>query len=324
MTTIEKVDLCSFTAVFTRLLLLFLVLLFCNASTVTGNTGSPGFSMEVNGIEINLPLFSIFTVPEDIIIIRVREKAGRQVLMLKNHVIAENKPGYWALTAPRKSGLYTLNCYDSQSGSAIQLNVFVTEPLERIKDKKLEKYRIGEYPSPQDVKKVRYEKPKGLVRVTKELEDVHLTPHFRLRQFLCKQQSGYPKFVIIQEKLLLLLEELLTEVNRRGYNATTFGFISAYRTPFYNQKIRNVKYSRHIYGDAADIYIDTDNNEKMDDLNSDGKVDISDARVLYDIADKFKRASAGPMFKGGLGQYKPTAHHSGFVHVDTRGYRVRW
>ena len=151
-----------------------------------------------------------------------------------------------------------------------------------------------------------------------------MTPHFSLRQFLCKQQSGYPKFVVVQEKLLLLLEELLTEVNRRGYNITTFGFISGYRTPFYNHKIRNVKYSRHIYGDAADIFIDTDYNDRMDDLNGDGKIDISDARVLYDIADNFTGSAVGREFKGGLGKYTPTAFHSGFVHVDTRGYRVRW
>jgi len=62
----------------------------------------------------------------------------------------------------------------------------------------------------------------------------------------------------------------------------------------------------------------------MDDLNGDGKIDISDAKVLYDIADTLTGAGDGHLFKGGLGAYKPTSFHSGFVHVDTRGSRVRW
>ena len=324
MATFMEIFLRLFSAVSSRLLVLSLMLFFCSVGMAMGSSGSSKFSVVVNGLEIDLPLFSIFTVPEETIEIRIKENTQSVMLRSNDRVIAENKPGYWALKAPDKTGLYRLNCYDSQSDSAIQINVFVGEPLERVKDQKLEQYRIGKYPPTREIKTVRYENPEGLVRVTRENEDVQLTPHFSLRQFLCKQQSGYPKFVVVQEKLLLLLEELLTEVNRRGYNITTFGFISGYRTPFYNHKIRNVKYSRHIYGDAADIFIDTDNNDRMDDLNGDGKIDISDARVLYDIADNYTGSSVGREFEGGMGKYKPTAFHSGFVHVDTRGYKVRW
>jgi hypothetical protein len=324
MATFMEIFLRLFSAVSIRLLVLSLMLFFCSIGMAMGSSDSSKFSVVVNGLEIDLPLFSIFTVPDETIEIRIKENAQSVILRSNDRLIAEDKPGYWALKAPDKTGLYRLNCYDSQSDSAIQINVFVGEPLERVKDQKLEQYRIGEYPPLREINTVRYENPEGLVRVTREIEDVQLTPHFSLRQFLCKQQSGYPKFVVVQEKLLLLLEELLAEVNHRGYNIKTFGFISGYRTPFYNHKIRNVKYSRHIYGDAADIFIDTDNNDRMDDLNGDGKIDISDARVLYDITDNYTGSVVGREFKGGLGKYTPTAFHSGFVHVDTRGYRVRW
>ena len=33
---------------------------------------------------------------------------------------------------------------------------------------------------------------------------------------------------------------------------------------------------------------------------------------------------AHPNLIGGIGIYKPTGAHSGFVHLDTRGYRARW
>lgn len=307
-----------------RLTGLSLLLCLCSVSTVMGSAGTERLSLEVNGLEINLPLFSIFVAPGDMVRIKSNEPASTVKIESNNRIVAENKPGYWALKTPAKTGLYKLTCYDSQNNSRIQLNVFVVEPLEWVKNEKLEQYRIGIYPVPREIKKVWYESPKGLVRVTRENEDLLLTPHFRLGQFLCKQQSGYPKFVIVQENLLLLLEDLLTEVNRRGYNIPTFSFISGYRTPFYNHEIGNVKYSRHIYGDAADIYIDADNDGRMDDLNSDGKIDISDAKVLYDIADTLTGTGDAHLFKGGLGMYKPTSFHSGFVHVDTRGSRVRW
>ena len=322
--TIITTYLSEFKATIRRLIVVSLTIYLCSIGTVIESQGSERFSVEVNGREITLPLFSIFTAPEETITIKINGPAGSPMIRSNNGLIAEDEPGIWNLKAPEKTGLYRLECYDSQNSSALQLNVFVVEPLERVKDEWLEQYQIGMYPMPREIKKVWYEKPKGFVRVTKEAEDLLLTPHFSIGQFLCKQQSDYPKFLIIEEKLLLLLEALLAEVNRRGYKISTFGFISGYRTPFYNHEIGNVKYSRHIYGDAADIYIDADNNGRMDDLNGDGKIDISDAKVLYDIANKLTGTGNGHQFKGGLGAYKPTSFHSGFVHVDTRGSRVRW
>ena len=44
-----------------------------------------------------------------------------------------------------------------------------------------------------------------------------------------------------------------------GIDASTFRILSGYRTPFYNRSIGNeTHYSRHVYGDAADIYVDED------------------------------------------------------------------
>jgi len=319
-----KTYLSKIKGVIGRLTAVSLTIYLCSVGTVIGAQGTNRFSVEVNGVEINLPLFSIFTAPQDTIAIKTNGPTGKVTIRANNRNIAQDKPGIWMFKAPYRFGLYKLECHDSENDSVILLNIFVVEPLERIKSEKLEQYRIGSYPLPREIKKVWYESPKGLVRVTEESEDLMLTPHFRISQFLCKQQSDYPKYVIVQEKLLLLLEALLTEVNRRGYNIATFSFISGYRTPFYNHEIENVKYSRHIYGDAADIYIDADNDGRMDDLNGDGKIDIADAKVLYDIAETLTSTTDGHLFTGGLGAYQPTSFHSEFVHVDTRGSRLRW
>ena len=80
--------------------------------------------------------------------------------------------------------------------------------------------------------------------------------------------------------------------------------------------------SRHMYGDASDIYIDNDGNGVMDDLNHDGKVDINDSRVILEAEERVERAY--PELVGGGGLYRAAAGHGPFIHIDTRGYRARW
>lgn len=53
-----------------------------------------------------------------------------------------------------------------------------------------------------------------------------------------------------------MLEFILEKVNAQGYRWETFCVMSGYRTPYYNKAIGNVRYSRHLWGDAADIFID--------------------------------------------------------------------
>lgn len=100
--------------------------------------------------------------------------------------------------------------------------------------------------------------------------------------------------------------------------------LSGYRTPAYNRTLNTARLSRHQYGDASDIYVDEDNDGRMDDLNHDGVVDGRDAMVLASwIEDLWQR----PEFRncpGGLGIYNGTGSHGPFVHVDMRGFKARW
>ena len=108
----------------------------------------------------------------------------------------------------------------------------------------------------------------------------------QLRQFVCKQQSDYPKYLVLDPLLLNKLEYLLERVNAAGYHAKTFFVMSGYRTPYYNRSIGNVALSRHVWGAAADIYIDEDGDGYMDDINGDGVSNIEDVKILYRIADR--------------------------------------
>ena len=199
------------------------------------------------------------------------------------------------------------------------LKVFVLEPLSNVDAKGwLNGYRIGQYPK---------DPPAGFIKLAGPEDRQHrISPHFKLGQFLCKQQPDHwPKYVLVSQDNIRRLEALLAELNEDGRTeAKTFFVMSGFRTPFYNSAIGSAKFSRHMYGDAADIYVDyAPRNGNMDDLNRDGKVNKADANWLYDYAQKlFKRR--GDLPKGGLGSYKANAVHGPFVHVDGRGRPARW
>lgn len=136
--------------------------------------------------------------------------------------------------------------------------------------------------------------------------------------------GGFPKYLVIREQLVLKLELLLEQFNEAGFRADSFGFISGYRTPYYNARIENVPYSRHTWGDAADIYLDGDGDGRMDDLDGDGRSGAGDAIFFRDFVEALSEKDWYRPFEGGLGDYKPNAAHGPFVHVDCRGFRARW
>jgi uncharacterized protein YcbK (DUF882 family) len=130
--------------------------------------------------------------------------------------------------------------------------------------------------------------------------------------------------VVLQERLPLKLEAVLERLNAIGVDVDTLHVMSAYRTPFYNHAIGDVTYSMHQWGSAADIYVDPLKNNRMVDLNHDGRVDVDDAKFLYDEIERLLAQSGNRRLQGGMGYYPATAYHPPFVHVDVRGTAARW
>jgi uncharacterized protein YcbK (DUF882 family) len=58
------------------------------------------------------------------------------------------------------------------------------------------------------------------------------------------------------------------------------------------------------------------------DVNRDGCVDIRDAEVVAQAAERVE--ARHPNLVGGVGVYPATGAHGPFTHVDTRGRRARW
>jgi hypothetical protein len=289
--------------------------------------GRAGFAIKFKEELSSYRVMSVFVLPgQKMTLEAVAQEPGKTFrLVYSQGWLTSQKPDRWEWVAPELPGLYVLRIAEEESTETISLNIFVMVPFSQLKEGYLEGCRIGTYPVIPLKMLPRYKVPQGFVRVTKENEETPLSPHFKLKQFLCKQPGSYPKFVVLRERLLLKLELILEKVNEAGYKARTFNILSGYRTPYYNHAIGNVKFSRHIFGGAADIFIDEDPADgMMDDLNADGRIDYKDAVVLYELIDKMYAKPWYSRFIGGLGHYKRTSMHGPFVHVDTRGFRARW
>jgi hypothetical protein len=285
------------------------------------------FGIRVGGEVIPYRVFALFVLPGEPVRVEIDERtdSGHYRITTPEGTAASVPLEGWGWTAPKETGLYPLTVSHEETGGSLTLNVFVLVPFDRAADGELNGYVIGDYPSRPYKGLAIYEPPAGFVEVTAKNEQTRVSPHFRLGQFVCKQVGDHPKYLVLRERLLLELERLLKGVNEAGYRYDTFHVMSGYRTPSYNSAIRNVQYSRHLWGDAADIFVDENPaDEMMDDLNGDGSTDRLDAAVLYDVIDGLHRTQQYAPLVGGLARYGKTAAHGPFVHVDVRGFKARW
>ena len=296
------------------------------ADTVTFDEERASFSVQFQDVVIPYRVFGIFVMPGETSQMEVLfpDPDGAYALQSSAGTVSSPTPGTWAWTAPAEPGLYSLSIADTTSQESIRLNAFVLTPFDHSK-RKLNGFRIGRYEEKPLRGDPAYNRPPGFFEVTPELEQARVSPHFRIGQFLCKQSESYPQYLILREPLLLKLEMILQEVNEAGSPANTLHVMSGFRTPYYNRSIGNrTSYSRHLYGGAADVFVDTDNDNYMDDLTNDGSVTTADARTLARIVEDNTDESWYKPLAGGLGIYSPASHRGPFVHVDVRGYRARW
>jgi hypothetical protein len=230
----------------------------------------------------------------------------------------------WEWTAPEFPGLVKMIAVDSLGLDTMRINVFVMVPYKQLRKGALNGYRIGEYPGEREIGGVIYRRPRGFVEITEANRSTQLSPHFTLGQFECNQSEAYPRYVVLNEFLVTKLEAIVDGLRQYGHRVETLGIMSGYRTPWYNGTNGAARYSRHQYGDAADFFVDSDADGRMDDLNGDGKVNAADARTLQCVIENLAVDSRDDLLPGGLGTYRTSHMHGPFVHTDARGFRARW
>lgn len=198
-------------------------------------------------------------------------------------------------------------------------------PAENVHDGLLEGYQVGEYRSEPLHGMESYRAPKGFMRLSPANGELWVSDHYRMRDFQCKLDGG-SRFLILRTEALLKLELLQHELQTKyGVDFDRFTIMSGYRTPYYNARIGNeTSYSRHLYGDAMDVFVDRDGDGKMDDINGDGRVDANDAKFLLGVAESIDNSPEWSWLKGGAGVYHANAAHGPYLHVDARGFIARW
>jgi uncharacterized protein YcbK (DUF882 family) len=237
-------------------------------------------------------------------------------------------------SAPKGTGIWRVVL---AVGNAIKpvtdFNVIQMLPFTAKKSGRVGLYYVGNWPSergsvgPKRAPSSAYANPAGFIEVTRENKDFHVSEHFRLGDFVTHDQATvWPKYLVLQPKLLDKLELVLADLQSRGVDVSGVTVMSGFRTPQYNAGGGNTggraNLSRHMYGDASDIFIDSNHDGQMDDLNHDGHISIDDSRVVAAAVDRVEVAH--PELVGGAGVYTAAPGHGPFIHIDTRGYRARW
>ena len=283
-------------------------------------SGRAGFALQVDGEASLFRIRPVLVLPGTSVTF---ESAPDVVLHYGAGSARVRSPGRWAWQAPDRPGFVPLR-FEAPSGEQIEVVAVVLHPAEWAQGGVLSGYRIGSYRREPLRGLPQFLPPPGFVEVAAIDEDIRISPHFTLGEILCKQ-PGSPRFATFTGALLNKLELLLEEVNARGHDVGTLTIMSGFRTPWYNRSIGNTTdYSRHLWGDAADVFIDRDGDGDMDDLNGDGQSTLLDAHVLAGIVDDLGGQAHEAFTLGGMSVYRRNAAHGPFVHIDARGSRARW
>jgi len=244
------------------------------------------------------------------------------------------KNGGQIVTAPKHPGIWSVLL---AAGNAVRpvenFNVITMLPFSAKQNGRVGLYYVGNWPTerggrePSKAPAGAYAPPWGFIEVTRENAGTRVSEHFTLGDFVTHDQADvWPKYLVLQTKLVDKLELVLSDLEAHGIDSRGVKVMSGFRTPQYNYTGGNTggraSLSRHMYGDASDIYIDNDRDGQMDDLNHDGKITIDDARVILQAVDRVE--AAHPELVGGAGVYTAAPGHGPFIHIDTRGYRARW
>jgi uncharacterized protein YcbK (DUF882 family) len=244
------------------------------------------------------------------------------------------KKGGDVAAAPKGAGIWSvLLAVGNAMRPVSNFSVITMLPFSAKQNGKIGLYYVGNWPSehakvgPAKAPPGAYGNPAGFIEVTQANAETPVSEHFKLRDFLTHDQPNqWPKYIVLQTKLVDKLELVLADLQAHGIDPSGVKVMSGFRSPQYNYTGGNTagraNLSRHMYGDASDIYIDDNGDGQMDDLNHDGKVTIADSRVISAAVDRVE--AAHPELIGGAGVYTAASGHGPFIHIDTRGYRARW
>jgi len=278
---------------------------------------SSGFALNVGGQVYEWNVIGRFVMPGETLSLALPD-SGNPGWAVSAGRLVEAGPHSVGWVAPQEPGLYPIAV---TSGSALTtVNVFVKVPFDSLKDGRLHGYRIGRYPKTNPFPS--FTVPEGFIEVTEYNIDTRVSPRYTLQEFVSRQPGEFPKYLVLQEQLVLKLELLTDLVRSKGHPCDKLTVFSGFRTPAFQRNRGAGTHSAHTYGGAADIYVDNDGDDRMDDLNGDGLSGSQDSKLLASYVDELE--ARHPELVGGCGWYRSTWSFGAFVHTDTRGEAMRW
>lgn len=232
--------------------------------------------------------------------------------------------------APSKPGIYNFSVEMNRARRDIEnISIVTLVPRSQKRSGRIGPYQLGSWPFEGGGKprSPRYAAPAGFIEVTRENQDFKVSEHFRLKQFLTKDQHNvWPKYLPLDPLLVDKLELTIQELQKEGVRVEHVHVMSGFRTPRYNAGSGNTSgranLSRHMYGDGADVYVDNNRDGHPDDITGDGRVTVRDAEKFAAAAERVERNHRSLV--GGIGIYVACCGHGPFTHIDVRGSRARW
>jgi hypothetical protein len=208
----------------------------------------------------------------------------------------------------------------------------VLNPFARLEYGFIDHFPMGFFPEPEEplLKTIPkalfplYRPPRGFIAVTPENQGTYVSRHFRLQDLDCRVKAPFPHYMALSPDLLLKLEWVTLKAKRIWGPEAEVVVQSGFRTPWHNMAVSGALWSRHIYGDAADIVVALPpSGGFMGDLNRDGRIDQLDAQMVGGLIEEAEKETG---LLGGLGLYDwgENRRHGPFVHVDCRGVKARW
>jgi len=287
-------------------------------ATVRGQV-QPHLSVDVNGYAYDWDNIGRFVLPGETLRLATSDDANSSGwVAAAGELVDMGNATCWV--APPEPGLYPIIV---TSGSTVRrINAFVMIPYDSL-DKKgfLKGVKIGKYPKPI-IEFPNFTRPKGFIVTTPDNLDTPVSPRYTLRDFVSRTMEGFPKYTVLREELLIKLELFTDLLQSKGFKFDRLNVFSGYRPPSLNRRVRYGRNSAHIYGGAADIIVDGNNDGRLDDLNHDGQSNRKDAKLLASYAEELEEKH--PELSGGIGWYSRTRSRGAFIHVDVRGRRSRW
>ncbi|HUR79814.1 MAG TPA: hypothetical protein VM733_03550 [Thermoanaerobaculia bacterium] len=232
--------------------------------------------------------------------------------------------------APAKPGIYEFAVKMDEASREIEdISIVTLVPRSQKRGGRIGSYFLGTWPFERGgvPRTPRYAAPAGFIQVTPENQDFQISEHFQIKQFLTKDQFNvWPKYVFIDPLLIDKLELTIDELKKEGVRVEHVHIMSGFRTPRYNAGGGNTQgranLSRHMYGDASDVYVDNNRDGQPDDITGDRRVTVADAERFARAAERVEQQNRSLV--GGIGVYVACCGHGPFTHVDVRGSRARW